>query len=222
MNNQSVSTVSGLDLALLALAVVVVIGLALLVVLRSRWAQQDLTRDLGTDVDTGLALLRQRVEGLARAQTDGPAAVAFGDARGRLAAAREMRERGEHLLVLKAARRMLLEGLTAAAAAERLIGRDPGPAVPPPTDADLVPETVRVRVGDAEHVAQPVYVPGFPYHFPGADLDGDEVPGGWYAEPFWIGLLDVPTVATPPTRARHRRPRPTALPAGGRARRRRR
>lgn len=190
MNNQSVSTVSGLDLALLALGVVVVIGLALLVVLRSRWAQQDLTRDLGSDVDTGLALLRKRIDDLAAAKPDGPAAVALTDARGRLAAAEEMRERGEHLLVLKAGRRILLEGLVAVAEGDRLAGRDAGPAVPPPTDADLVPETVRVRVGDAEHIAQPNYTPGFPYHFPGADLAGDEVPGGWYATPFWTDLLD--------------------------------
>ena len=189
MNNQSVSTVSGLDLALLALGIVVVIGLALLVVLRSRWAEQDLTRDLGSDVDTGLALLRQRIDDLAGAEPDGAAAVAIGDARGRLASAQEMRERGDHLLVLKAARRMLLEGLAAVSAGERLVGRDPGPAVPPPTDAAVVSETVRVRVGGTEHVAQPAYVPGFPYHFPGADLDGDEVPGGWYATPFWTELL---------------------------------
>jgi hypothetical protein len=190
VKNQSVSTVSGLDLALLALGIVVVIGLALLVILRSRWAQQDLTRDLGSDVDTGLALLRQRIEDLAGAEPDGPADVALTDARGRLAAAQGMRERGEHLLVLKAGRRILLEGLAAVAEGDRLAGRDPGPAVPAPTDADLVPATVRVRVGDLEHIAQPAYTPGFPYHFPGADLDGDEVPGGWYAEPFWTPFLD--------------------------------
>jgi hypothetical protein len=190
VNNQSVSTVSGVDLALLALGVVVVIGLVLLVILRSRWAQQDLTRDLGVDVDTGLALLRQRVDDLAGVEPDGPAALALRDARGRLAAAQEMRERGENLLVLKAGRRVLLEGLVAVAEGDRLAGRDPGPDVPAPTATNLVPETVRVRVGDTEHIAQPAYVPGFPYHFPGADLDGDEVPGGWYSTPFWTDLLD--------------------------------
>lgn len=190
MKHEGVSAVSAFDLTLMAVGIVVVLGLTALVVLRSKWAQQDLTRDLGADVDTGMALLRQRIDGLAETDPDGLAARALGDARGRLAAAQEMRQRGEHVLVLKASRRILLEGLTAVAEGDRLAGRDPGPAVPPPTDAPLVDRTVRVRVGDTEHVARPSYTPGFPYHFPGAELAGDEVPGGWYAEPFWADLLD--------------------------------
>lgn len=190
MNSRGVSAVSGLELAVLAIVVVVVIGLAWLSVQRSRWRHQDLARDLGRDVDTGLGLLRDRVDGLAADTPEGPAAQALSDARNRLAAAEEMRGRGVNLLVLKATRRILLEGLAAVHEGDRLAGRDPGPAVPPPTDARLVEHAVRVRVGDAEHVAQPAYAPGFPYHFPGGELGGDEVPGGWYAEPFWSEVLD--------------------------------
>ncbi|MGH3743943.1 MAG: hypothetical protein ACRDTP_03695 [Mycobacteriales bacterium] len=190
MKHDGVSAVSAFDLSLMAIGIVVVVGLTVLVILRSKWSHQDLTRGLAADVDTGLVLLAHRVDALADAAPEGPAAQAVADARGRLAAAREMRARGGHVLVLKASRRMLLEGLAAVTEGDRLAGREPGPAVPPPTDAPLVPEAVRVRVGNAEHVAQPAYTPGYPYHFPGAELGGDEVPGGWYAEPFWTALLD--------------------------------
>lgn len=203
MKQQGVSAVSGFDLLLIGAGIVVVLVLTVLVVLRSRWAQQDLIRDLGVDVDTGLALLEQRIDGLAGAGPTGPAAQALEDARGRLAAAREMRGRADHVVVLKASRRMLLEGLAAVSEGDRLAGRDPGPDVPAPTDAALVPSTVRVRVGSDEHVAQPVYTPGFPYHFPGAELRGDEVPGGWYAEPFWTDLLDPTTAPQAAERSGH-------------------
>jgi hypothetical protein len=84
---------------------------------------------------------------------------------------------------------MLLEGLAAVREAESLTGRPTGPPLPPPTDAPLVDSPVRVAVDGSEHVALPAYAPGFPYCYSGGVFDVGEVPGGWYAVPFWEELL---------------------------------
>lgn len=181
----SVNGVGGTELAIFVVGLVVVLLVIASLVARSFAQHDDVTRDLGADVDTGLALLARRIDELDAAQRGEAAAQALADARDRLAAAQELRRQSPTLVVSKAARAALLEGLTAARESSRLAGHDPGQPVPPPTDATLVAEPMRVRVGSAEHLALPAYAPGHPHHFSGGMLGDDEVPGGWYSSDFW-------------------------------------
>ncbi len=164
------------------LSVIVIVG-------RSRGRLATLTADLYADVGTGLELLAARVDGLAAAAPQGEAAQALTDARDRLEAARVLRADSDALPVSRACRRILLEGLAAVGAGDRLAGRDPGPVPPPPTDAPLVEAAVRVAIAGREHIALPAYRPGFPHCYSGGVFDVGEIPGGWYAEPFWERLL---------------------------------
>ncbi len=174
------------------LLVLVVAALMAVIVVwqRSRYRAVDTTQALAADVDTGFALLTVRIEAVAPAVGAGtPAAQALADARDRLAAASRQREEAPDSAVSRVCRRMLLEGLAAVREAESLSGLPTGPPLPPPTDAPLVESPVRVAIEGAEHVALPAYAPGHPHCYSGGVFDVGEVPGGWYATPFWEELL---------------------------------
>jgi hypothetical protein len=160
----------------------------LLIIGRGRWRERTLDRDLARDLDRGFALLERQ---LADVPIEGLPAAA--DARERLAAARALYGRGSGLAVLRAVRHTLLEGLAAAHYARTAAGREPGPRPPSPNDAVLTAERVDVELAGVVRVAQPRYEPGYVHHFAGGTLAGVEVPGGWYAEPFWDELLLGPT-----------------------------
>lgn len=117
------------------------------------------------------------------------AGLALEDARERLDAAAALRASSPSLPVSRRCRHLLLEGLAAVHFGYEAAGREPGPIPPPPTAAPLVESPVRVRVGDAEHVALPAYAPGYRCCYSGGLFDVAEVPGGWYADPFWEDLL---------------------------------
>lgn len=184
---------------------------------RSRTKVLDATDRVYADVETGLALLEVRVEQLAGAlaapeaadgvgrgvadgvggnDTGAQAAQALADARDRLTAARQTRAESRALPVSLRCRRTVLEGLAAVHAGDRLASRDPGPEPPSPTAATLVGSPVRVAVDGREHIALPAYAPGFRYCYSGGVFDVAEVPGGWYAEPFWEQLLAAGAAAS--------------------------
>lgn len=83
-----------------------------------------------------------------------------------------------------------VEGLHATRLVRQRLGLDPGPApaLPPPSGPQLQQRS-RVLVDGREHIGSPTYQPGQPYWFPGGRYGRNEVPGGWYAEPFWPGDL---------------------------------
>ena len=89
-----------------------------------------------------------------------------------------------------AARRTAVEGLIAARTAREKLGLDPGPEIPPPpvTGPQLAQEQ-RVRVGDQEFEGSPTYRPGYGHYYGGGYYNGQVVPGGWYATPFWETML---------------------------------
>ena len=91
----------------------------------------------------------------------------------------------------EAARRTVVEGLTAARLVRTRIGVDPGPEIPPPPGSggpQLLAEQ-RVQVGDQEYDGSPSYSPGRQHYFGGGNLGGRMVPGGWYGVPFWETML---------------------------------
>jgi LPXTG-motif cell wall-anchored protein len=89
-----------------------------------------------------------------------------------------------------AARRTAVEGLVAARTAREKLGLDPGPEIPlPPTSGPLLTQEQRVRVGDQEFEGSPTYRPGYGHYYGGGYYNGQPVPGGWYAFPFWETLL---------------------------------
>ncbi len=89
-----------------------------------------------------------------------------------------------------AARRTVVEGLTAARLVRTRLGLDPGPQIPPPPGSGpqmQAPE--RVQVGEQEYDGSPTYAPGRQHYFGGGYLGGRMVPGGWYGVPFWETML---------------------------------
>jgi len=179
--------------------VVVVLGLAaatllslLLIFGVGRGRTRRLTTELAADVEHGLVLLAAQLEEVRAPAADSGGQLALHDAQERLAAARGLHAEApaRSLPVLRALRHMLLEGLAAAHEARRSAGLDPGPVPPPPTDAPLVGQASTVQVAGVSREAHPTYVPGAVHHFGGGRLAGLDVPGGWYAEAFWVPLLE--------------------------------
>ncbi len=90
----------------------------------------------------------------------------------------------------EAARRTVVEGLTAARLVRTRQGLDPGPEVPPPPgDGPQLQAAQRVQVGDDEYEGSPSYAPGRQHYYGGGMLGGRMVPGGWYGVPFWETML---------------------------------
>lgn len=89
-----------------------------------------------------------------------------------------------------AARRTAVEGLVAARTARQKLGLDPGPEIPlPPAEGPQLTAEQKVRVGDQEYDGSPSYQPGRGHYFGGGYYQGQMVPGGWYAFPFWETML---------------------------------
>ena len=89
-----------------------------------------------------------------------------------------------------AARRTAVEGLVAARTAREKLGLDPGPEIPlPPAQGPQLTQEERVRVGDEEYEGSPTYRPGRGHYYEGGYHNGQAVPGGWYAFPFWQTML---------------------------------
>ena len=90
----------------------------------------------------------------------------------------------------EAARRTVVEGLTAARLVRTRQGLDPGPDVPPPPgQGPQLQAAERVRVGDDEYEGSPTYAPGRQHYWGGGNVGGRMVPGGWYGVPFWESML---------------------------------
>ncbi|MBA3524234.1 MAG: hypothetical protein H0T85_06725 [Geodermatophilaceae bacterium] len=86
-----------------------------------------------------------------------------------------------------AVRRTAVEGLMAARTVRERLGLDPGPPIPPveqPVGEQLT-EAREVPVGDQTQQGYPTYTPGAPYYWRG----GYGVPGGWYRNRFWEGMV---------------------------------
>ncbi|HEU0103046.1 MAG TPA: hypothetical protein VFR07_12085 [Mycobacteriales bacterium] len=90
----------------------------------------------------------------------------------------------------EAARRTVVEGLTAARLARTRLGLDPGPEIPPPPGSGpQLQASERVRVNGEDYDGSPSYAPGRQHYFGGGYLGGQMVPGGWYGVPFWETML---------------------------------
>jgi hypothetical protein len=88
-----------------------------------------------------------------------------------------------------AARRTAVEGLVAAQTARKKLGLDPGPEIPLPGSGPQLTAEQKVRVGDQEYDGSPTYAPGRGHYYGGGYYNGQVVPGGWYAFPFWETML---------------------------------
>lgn len=121
---------------------------------------------------------------------DAIARQAMADASERHATATSLLERARSQDQLRTAWLAAAEGLHATRLARSRLGLDPGPApVLPPAQGPQLQQPTQVLVEGREHVGQPTYAPGYGHWFPGGQVGGRYVPGGWYREPFWPGDL---------------------------------
>jgi hypothetical protein len=118
---------------------------------------------------------------------DARARQALADASERFTSAGSVLAGADAVETYGVARRTLLEGLHAARSAREELGIDPGPPLPAPDRSahERLSEPRLVSVQGQQFQGYPNYSPGAPYYYGG----GYEVPGGWYAVPFWETLL---------------------------------
>jgi hypothetical protein len=111
------------------------------------------------------------------------------DAAERYATSTSLLERARSQDQLRTAWLAAAEGLHATRLVRERLGLDPGPAPALPDAGPHLQQRSRVAVDGEEHVGAPSYEPGRPHWFPGGQVSGRYVPGGWYATPFWPGSL---------------------------------
>jgi len=91
---------------------------------------------------------------------------------------------------LTAARHAVVEGLYATRSVRERLGLDPGPPVPETSSREQqLQRQQEIEVQGQRYAGHPQYTPGSPYYYPGGMLGGGFVPGGWYGNPFWEGML---------------------------------
>jgi len=145
--------------------------------------------DLRADVESLYGRLGSDVQLLAPGD-DPVAEQALADAAERYGATGALMARAGSPGEFAAARRTAIEGITAARVVRERLGLDPGPDVPmPAAEVPTLVEESRVRIGDEEYVGSPDYRPGHAHYYEGGYYGGRPVPSGWYATPFWQGLL---------------------------------
>ena len=121
---------------------------------------------------------------------DAVAKQALADAAERYSATGALLSQADTPGEFEAARRTVVEGLSAARVARTRLGLDPGPDVPPPPGSGPQMQAAgRVQVGDQAYDGSPAYAPGRSHYFGGGYLSGQMVPGGWYGVPFWESML---------------------------------
>lgn len=121
---------------------------------------------------------------------DAVAGQALADAAERYTATGALLEHSDTPGEFAAARRTVVEGLSAARLVRERLGLDPGPEVPPPPGTGpQLRQAGRVQVGADEYDGSPTYAPGRQHYFGGGYLGGRMVPGGWYGVPFWETMV---------------------------------
>src|SRR5664280_403602 len=173
---------------LLVLLLLGALGLGGFVVSRRRRRERELS-NLKADVRSVL----DRLGGDVTTLDPGDNAVArqaINDASERYTAAGGMIASADTPEKLAVVRRTALEGLAMTRVARKALGFDPGPEIEPaPSSAQQLTAAERVRVGDRDYEGYPAYTPGAPHYFGGGMVGGGFVPGGWYAMPFWEGMM---------------------------------
>lgn len=159
---------------------------------RNRKAKQKRLKDLEdarADVESLYHRLGSDVS-LLFAGDDKVAQQALTDAGERYNATGALMAKADTLGEFAAARRTAVEGLAATRLVRERIGLDPGPEVPlPPGSVPALQEPARVKVGEQEYDGAPQYSPERPHYYEGGYYGSQQVPGGWYASPFWQTLI---------------------------------
>ncbi len=156
---------------------------------RSRTRRLRELEGLRADVESLYNRLGSDVSTLA-AGDDAVAKQALSDAAERYNATGALLANADTTGEFAAARRTAVEGLVAARTARAKLGLDPGPEIPlPPANGPQLTAEQRVRVGDQEFDGSPTYAPGRGHYYGGGYHNGQMVPGGWYAFPFWETML---------------------------------
>jgi hypothetical protein len=113
------------------------------------------------------------------------------DAGERYNAAGSQLERATSLKQYELARESALEGLAYVRAARVALGIDPGPDLPPLAGARAgqITKDREIDVQGHSYRASPNPGNATPYYYPGGNVAGRGVPGGWYSEPWWKTAL---------------------------------
>lgn len=86
---------------------------------------------------------------------------------------------------MRVALRIVVEGLQATRVIREHQGLSLGADLPDITSPATVQAPTPVFLGKQSTTAYPEYHPTQPHYFPGGDVGGNQVPGGYYRTPFW-------------------------------------
>ena len=184
--------------ALIAIAVVVIVGIIALAFLgrRRNLAAKELT-DSRSRARRWVERLGGQVYSLEPG--DNPAArQALADAAERFTAAGAQAEQAASPEQYRLAELTAHEGLYYVRAARVSLGLDPGPelpALPGQLQAGAVTEDRSVTVDGHEYLASPVAGDRTRHFYPGGTVAGRPVSRGWYSDPWWQSAFDTGTWA---------------------------
>ncbi|MBP2326592.1 hypothetical protein JOF56_006977 [Kibdelosporangium banguiense] len=175
------------------LFVIVAVGLAVAGVMLVRGQAAARRREL----DDSKAEARRWVERLGGqivqlTGTDPASRQALADASERLNAAGSQLELASTTQQAQLATQTALEGLYYIRAARIAMGLDPGPALPGDAErqqAGMVTEHRKVDVDGHTYEVSPGPGASTPHYHPGGEVDGRQVPQGWYSQPWWKPAL---------------------------------
>lgn len=177
-------------LVLIVLVLVLVVGAVVVLQRRSGGRTESSVEDAKAEARRWTERLGGQVLNLTGTDTASTQAIA--DASERFTAASSQLEQASTVRQAELVTESAREGLYYVRAARTAMGMDPGPELPElpgQRTAGQVSEEREVDVEGRRLAASPGPTQNTPHYYPGGQVAGRPVPGGWYSEPWWKPAL---------------------------------